>query len=76
MSTPKPNDGGPAFPTPFDYDTVGMTLRAYFAGRAMQGILQAVTNAHLHHSTQTPPDDIIAKWAVGAADALIEELNK
>lgn len=92
MNTPtKPNDGGPAFPATArlirynpetgtkDVEPItqgGMTLLAYFAGQALTGILPATTNAHLHHSAQTPPDDIIAKWAVGAADALIAELDK
>lgn len=32
------NDGGPAFPVPFDPGaTTGMTLRDYFAAMAMQG---------------------------------------
>ena len=35
------NDGGPAFPPTHDPDThaSGMTLRDYFAGRAMQSYL-------------------------------------
>ena len=32
------NDGGKAFPCP-EYGDTGMTLRDYFAGQAMQGIL-------------------------------------
>lgn len=50
MSNPKINDGGPAFPMPVPHyataeDTGGklehngMSLRAYFAGLAMQGML-------------------------------------
>ena len=36
------NDGGPAFPVPNDAnvnDQEGMTLRDYFASKAMQGLL-------------------------------------
>jgi len=38
------NDGGPAFPcdynmSTFQHDHNGMTLRDYFAGQAMQGLL-------------------------------------
>ena len=32
------NTGGPAFPSPYD-DDEGMTLRDYFAAKAMQGLL-------------------------------------
>lgn len=78
------NDGGPAFPVPdshypngqVQYGCNGMSLRSYFAGQAMQGILTAVTNAHLHYKGSTPSDQIVAQWAVEAADALIAELNK
>ena len=43
------NTGGPAFPqtyidkeyNPYMIDTTGMTLRDYFAAKAMQGILYA-----------------------------------
>lgn len=34
------NTGGPAFPTPnLDWDVYGMTLRDYFAAKAMQGMV-------------------------------------
>jgi hypothetical protein len=32
------NDGGPAFPIPSD-EHLGMTLRDYFAAKAMQGLM-------------------------------------
>lgn len=83
MSTPNTiNDGGPAFPIPHDvqaglkngtfgilYRHTGMSLRAYFAGQAMQGLL-----------TQPAEPEFgprhFAQAAVAAADALIAELNK
>ena len=41
----KNNDGGPAFPHHFTQDSVGdckgMTLRDYFAAKAMQGMVAA-----------------------------------
>lgn len=44
MSAPT-NNGGPAFPHDlhdlYEPDTTGMTLRDYFAAKAMQGILAA-----------------------------------
>jgi hypothetical protein len=41
MPEQKPNDGGPAFPffCGDDRDPTGMTLRDYFAAKAMQAIL-------------------------------------
>lgn len=74
----KPSDGGPAFPSgrseEHGWEDVlpyykGMTLRAYLAGQAMQGLM---VGYHDH------PNDIktCAKVAVESADALIAELNK
>lgn len=70
------DDGGPAFAAATCGDwQFGMTLRAHFAGLAMKGIIEACTNANLHHSAQTPDAELIAKWSVEQADALIAELN-
>jgi hypothetical protein len=33
------NDGGPAFPAPYNNDGVGMSLRDWFAGQALNGSL-------------------------------------
>ncbi len=33
------NDGGPAFPNPDSSANTGMTLRDYFAAKAMQGLM-------------------------------------
>jgi len=38
MTTPI-NDGGPAFPVPYEFMGTGMSLRDYFAAKAMQGML-------------------------------------
>ena len=32
-------DGGPAFPGPFGGEPIGMTLRDYFAGQALSGLI-------------------------------------
>jgi hypothetical protein len=45
-------------------DQQGMTLRDYFAARALQGIL--ANNAET-------PDNRAAAWAYNAADAMMEE---
>ncbi len=72
------NDGGPAFPVPdvyhpngqIEYGSPGMSLRAYFAGQALTGLLANSEGERTFHEID---------WAVCAvrqADALIAELNK
>ena len=77
MNTPKPNDGGPAFPmieSVMDPRTLGwrtvdgMSLRAYIATAAMQGIR---ANSALSWDVES-----IAIKACQQADALITELSK
>jgi hypothetical protein len=71
------NDGGPAFPVPdvyhpngqIEYGSPGMSLRAYFAGQALSGILANTTAVDLSEGS-------VAKASVTLADALIAELNK
>lgn len=46
MSADKTNDGGPAFPVTFEHSEAtsekpGMSLRDYFAGQALAGLLAA-----------------------------------
>lgn len=43
----KKNTGGPAFPVkePSDRDDMGMTLRDYFAAKALQGVVTAFMDA-------------------------------
>lgn len=65
----KINDGGPAFPLPcsnlFHNTADGMTLRDWFAGQAIMGLLARV------HPTNTS-----AKEVYGIADAMIKEREK
>jgi len=58
------NDGGPAFPQQTDITLAfdGMTLRDYFAAKAMQGLLQY---AYAHADR--------ASVAYKAADAMLKE---
>ena len=54
--------GGPAFPVPTGCGAEwGMTLRDYFAAKAMQAMIAA-------HE----PDDAIPGWAYGMADEMLK----
>ena len=78
------NNGGPAFPSEgfvcsdgIKYD--GMTLRDYFAAKAMQGIYACPVQ--LYRADGTPLPDIItsadiAKMAYEEADAMLAEREK
>ena len=56
--------GGPAFPTPaHNLKNDGMTLRDYFAAKAMQGMM---------HDVDHPAGEVIAGWAYEVADAMLE----
>jgi hypothetical protein len=78
VSTPK--DGGPAFPVSTGHhpDTmmkdprIGMTLRDYFAGKAMQGLLAAGTEAQFCFSGDTT----LAAISYGIADAMLAERER
>lgn len=70
-------DGGPAFPLPCDSNNcphthcMGMSLRDWFAGMALQGILSA--NAAMPVGvTKEQVDSIIAREAYCSADAMIK----
>ena len=61
-----------AFPNPHRTDMNGMTLRDYFAAKAMQGWLSAYSNnddCHMANKTAA------AKFAYGMADAMMEARN-
>lgn len=76
------NDGGPAYPLTWmqrtdqgrgervEHRTPGMTLRDYFAAKAMQAIVSTVP----HLATVAPGD--VAEEAYQFADALIAERAK
>lgn len=79
MSTP--NDGGPAFPGPSDYrqdgspvwgGATGMTLRDWFAGQALAGLLAS----QIHGMTNVPSKGPFARLAFDAADAMLAEKSK
>ena len=63
------NTGGPAFPAQvkfFDEPTTGMTLRDYFAAKAMQGML---AYSYLHPLSM---EDGCARDAYQMADAMLK----
>ena len=61
--------GGPAFPRAGDFNPqTGMTLRDYFAAKAMQGLLV--------EGVGSLTDEELASWAFNLADAMLEARNK
>lgn len=74
--------GGPAFPEPglsglpngeFIYGQGGMTLRDYFAAKAMQGLMGRTWDVQ-----KLSPDELFDRWATSAymaADAMIKARN-
>ena len=58
------DNGGPAFPVE-QHDKDGMTLRDYFAARAMQGMIISDTQWSMTH-------EILAVMAYIKADAMLE----
>ena len=60
------NTGGTAFPSHGSMGEVaheGMTLRDYFAAKAMQGMM---------HDVSQPVGEVIARWAYEVADAMLK----
>lgn len=68
----KDNVGGAAFPTPHDPLYLGMSLRDYFAAKAMQGFIQYSAAKGIY----TPPDAELAKVSYDLADAMLEARNQ
>lgn len=62
---------GPAFPCQYEgstrSDAPGMSLRDYFAAKAMQGLLAAESSGTW---------DKFAEWSYQAADAMLEARSK
>jgi hypothetical protein len=63
-------DDGPAFPVHRDYEAFnpGMTLRDYFAAKAMQGLLAA----QVHGFNDRPAKGPFASMAYEMADAMLK----
>ncbi len=60
------NTGGPAFPTHLNL-TQGMTLRDYFAAKALQGTLA--------HDARVSDEGVVARWCYQMADAMLDARN-
>ena len=85
----KPNDGGPAFPPTghsgkeHGHDDIcwhsGMSLRAHFAGKAMQGLIASEVDGHEWSPSLYKRGALLAgklaQLSCAAADALIAELE-
>ena len=74
----KPNDGGPAFPKANCEELhaeLGMTLRQWYAGQAMTGLLAYPGSTTLDGLGVTEAPGL-ASAARSYADALIAELDK
>jgi hypothetical protein len=72
--------GGPAFPANhFDLaqDEQGMTLRDYFAAKALAGMLAGLDrDARRFMEQQSEPAQAMAKACYTMADAMLAERNK
>ena len=70
------NTGGPAFPTPaHNLQNDGMTLRDYFAAKAMQGLMAGRWKADVHgipYDAYRADADEWAKSAYHFADAMLK----
>jgi len=66
----KIEDGGPAFPVPQAYDEQGMTLRDYFAAKAMQAMITKGGGDGKTRGKQGVP--VIAGFAYEYADAMLK----
>lgn len=72
------DDGGPAFPTDegtYDFQgrrdagRLGMSMRDYFAGQFLAGVLSDIHQSGLS-------DQKFAEWAYSLADAMLEARQK
>ena len=71
-------DGGPAFPVSRDPlgPNEGMSLRDYFAGKALAGWLASFPEDAKHPALVGSSDDAIAKASYMLADSMLREREK
>lgn len=71
------DNGGPAFPVPglqHDAEFNGMTLRDYFAARAMQSLLQSLLQLELYPKQIGSVELVRSAWEL--ADLMLKERAK
>lgn len=77
----KIDDGGPAFPCEGGgqsglHAAPGMTLREWFAGQTLSGLVSRADGGYSSYSLGDPEDvALLAQRAVQIADALLRELK-
>lgn len=64
------NDGGAAFP--LAYHAEGMSLRDWFAGQALAGIIATASAKEVN----LPTDEEASQWSYAYADAMLAERQK
>jgi hypothetical protein len=64
----KIDDGGPAFPRPYQGDDGNLTVRDWMAGQALAGLMAS--------RIDEPSREMAARWAYGLADAMLVERAK
>jgi len=71
-------DGGPAFPTAANWNDSGMTLRDYFAAKAMQLEAAGIMELAAEGKSISPSDipTLVARGAYAIADAMIIQRSK
>lgn len=73
----EPRDGGPAFPQPATAEghatntPPGMSLRDYFAGQALAGMVANSLTDEQVRATKSDPCAVVASWAYEYADAML-----
>lgn len=78
------DDGGPAFPANFlsmGNENYGASLRDYFAGQALAGLLASKDAMEsllkeMDSGEYKTLGEVIGKWTYGYADSLLKERNK
>lgn len=67
------NTGGAAFPQPINPGEYGrgMTLRDYFAAKAMQGLIERETTGAFNFETHKDDPWRVALWAYDVADQML-----
>ena len=73
MTNESKETGGPAFPRPGDFNPqTGMTLRDYFAAKAMQGLCAREDGKGFDFSTFPNDPMRVALWAYDVADQMLK----